>query len=151
MLAAIMSVLSSEEERCEKPGVPQEKLVDIRETINFLTKRLAAFSMVCDPSAPRVNMAQLQRDLNGKRDSCSMMWDVARGFARRVPMTKLVHMDSDIRPYLAALMIAALYHHGKTLKFPQGMKYEILPVKDWENMIMKDAARNYDQWGVIGT
>ena len=33
-------------------------------------------------------------------------------------MTKLIHMDSDIRPYLAALMIAALNYHGETLQIP---------------------------------
>ena len=30
-------------------------------------------------------------------------------------MNKLIHMHSDIRPYLAALMIAALNYHGETL------------------------------------
>ena len=44
-----------------------------------------------------------------------MMWDIARGFAHRVPMTKLVHLDADIQPYLATLMIAALKHHKETL------------------------------------
>ena len=55
------------------------------------------------------------------------MWDVTRGFARRVPMTKLVHLDANIRPYLATLMIATLKHHKKTLKIPDSINYEIVP------------------------
>ena len=33
-------------------------------------------------------------------------------------MTKLIHLDSDIRPYLAALMVAALNYHKEELKVP---------------------------------
>ena len=61
----------------------------------------------------------------------SMMWDVARGSARRVPMTKLVHLDANIQPYLAALMIAAMKHHKETLKIPDSINYEIVPDAEW--------------------
>ena len=37
-----------------------------------------------------------------------LLFDVAHGLARRVPLTKLVELDGDVRPYLAALMVAAL-------------------------------------------
>ena len=60
-----------------------------------------------------------------------MMWDVTRGFAHRVPMTKLVHLDANIRPYLAALMITALKHHKETLKIPDSNNYEIVPDAEW--------------------
>ena len=60
-----------------------------------------------------------------------MMWDVASGFARRVPTTKLVHLDADIQPYLAALMIAALKHHKETLKIPDSINYKIIPDAKW--------------------
>ena len=78
---------------------------------HFLTKHLAALAKLSNPSALSVNMTRLQRDVNGNQVSRSMMWDVTRGFAHRVSMTKLVHLDADIQPYLAALMIAALKHH----------------------------------------
>ena len=56
-----------------------------------------------------------------------MMWDFTRSFARRVHMTKLVHLDANIRPYPAALMIAALRHHKETLKIPDSINYEVIP------------------------
>ena len=79
------------------------------------------------------------------------MWDVARAFARRVPMTKLVHLDANIQPYLAALMIAALKHHKETLKISDSINYEIVPDAEWQNMILRDASKNYNQYGVIGS
>ena len=42
-------------------------------------------------------------------------------------MTKLIHMDSDIRPYLAALMIAALNYHGETLWIPDLLHFQVMP------------------------
>ena len=35
----------------------------------------------------------------------TILFDVARGLARRVLLTKLVELDGDIHPYLAALMV----------------------------------------------
>ena len=60
-----------------------------------------------------------------------MMWDVARGFACRVPMTKLVHLDANIQSYLAAVMIAKLKHHKETLKISDSINYEIIPDAKW--------------------
>ena len=78
------------------------------------------------------------------------MYDVARGFARQVPLTKLVNLDLDIRPYLTSLMISALHRHNDELVIPQGLKFRQVPIEHFENMIMKKAGENYDQWGAIG-
>ena len=42
-------------------------------------------------------------------------------------MTKLIHMDSDIRPYLAALMIAALNYHREILRIPDSLNFQVMP------------------------
>ena len=36
------------------------------------------------------------------------LFDVARGFSRRVPMVRLLEIEPDIRPYLAALIVRAV-------------------------------------------
>ena len=127
MLTAVMKMLAKEEERCESKEVPLTQLEEIHQAINFLTEHLAALVKLSDPSAPSVNMTRLQQDVNGNRALRSMMWDVARSFARRVPMTKLVHLDANIQPYLAALMITALKYHKETLKIPDSINYKIVP------------------------
>ena len=69
----------------------QEK---ISEAICYLAERLAALSWVADPARPKVNMSGFV-DIpygDGKRrgPSRTMMFDIARGLARRVPLTKLI-------------------------------------------------------------
>ena len=56
-----------------------------------------------------------------------MLMDVARSFARRVPITKLIQMDLDVRPYLAALMIAALNYHGEILRILDSLNFQVMP------------------------
>ena len=127
MLATIATILADEEEECQKRGVPPERLNKAQEALNFLTERVAALTQLVEPDAPPVSISSLYRDENGKRASRTMLMDVARGFARRVPMTKLIHMDSDIRPYLAALMIAALNYHGEILRIPDSLNFQVMP------------------------
>ena len=131
MLAAVMKMLAKAEEQCELKEVPHSQIEEICQAINFLTEHLATLTKLRDPSAPSINMTRLQWDVNDNQASRSMMWDVSRGFARRVTMTKLVHLDADIPPYLAALMIATLKHHKETLKTPDSINYEIVPDSEW--------------------
>ena len=92
----------------------------------YLAERLAALTSLVDPSAPSVNNAftpdVIPRGESGRRrgPSRTLLFDVARGLARRVPLTKLV--DGDVRPYLAALMVAALVRAHETLTIPDTLK-----------------------------
>ena len=50
------------------------------------------------------------------------------GLPARVPLTKLVELDGDVHPYLAALMVAtlmvaALAWVGETLVVPEGTRH----------------------------
>ena len=51
-----------------------------------------------------------------------LLFDIARGLARQVPLTKLVELDGDMQPYLATLMVAALMRAHKTLTIPDTLK-----------------------------
>ena len=65
-------------------------------------------------------------------------------------MTKLVHLDADIRPYLAALLVAALYHHKEELLIPEGLNYREIPLEEFKELVSKHANKNYDSWGRLG-
>ena len=94
----------------------------------YLAERLAALTLLVDPSAPSVNNAFTpdvipQGESRRRRGpSCTLLFDVARGLARRVPLTKLVELDGNVRPYLAALMVAALVRADETLTIPDTLK-----------------------------
>ena len=77
-----------------------------------------------DPSAPAVNFVDpLPRGEGGHRrgPQRTLLFDVARGLARRVPLTKLVALDGDVRPYLASLMVAALHRAKDKLVVPNDL------------------------------
>ena len=78
-----------------------------------------------------------------------LLFNVAHGLARRVPLTKLVELDGDVRPYLAALMVATLARVGKTLVVPEGMRISMMTREAFNNMLLKEAGCNYDNYGLV--
>ena len=78
-----------------------------------------------------------------------LLFDVARGLARRVPLTKLVELDSDVRPYLATLMVATLAQVGKTLVAPEGTRISTMTREAFDNMLLKEAGHSYDNYGLV--
>ena len=58
-------------------------------------------------------------------------------------------MDGDVRPYLAALMIAALHKAGDTLVIPDKMAIKRLTEEEFENLLKTEAGRTYDNYGTI--
>lgn len=105
-----------------------------------------------DPSTPAVNFADaLPRGEGGRRrgPTRTMLFDVARGLARRVPLTKLVALDGDVRPYLASLMVAALHRAKDKLVVPEDLQIEAVTREQFENMLAREAGRTYDNYGTI--
>ena len=78
-----------------------------------------------------------------------LLFDVACRLAHRVPLTKLVELDGNIRPYLAALVVAALARAGETLVVPEGTRISTMTREAFANMLLKEAGRNYNNYGLI--
>jgi hypothetical protein len=60
-----------------------------------------------------------------------------------------VQLDGDVRPYLAALMIAALHKAGETLVIPDKMAIKRLTEEEFDNLLKVEAGRTYDNYGTI--
>ena len=78
-----------------------------------------------------------------------LLFNVTRGLAHQVPLTKLVELDSNVHPYLAALMVAALVRAGKTLVVPEGTRISTMTREAFNNMLLKEAGHNYDNYGLV--
>ena len=93
----------------------------------------------------------IPRGKGGKRrgPSRTLLFDVTRGLARRVPLTKLVELDGDVHLYLAALMVAALAQVGKTLVVPEGTCISTMTREAFNNMLLKEAGCNYNNYGLV--
>ena len=81
--------------------------------------------------------------------SRTLLFDVARGLAHRVPLTKLVELDGDVHPYLAALMVATLAWAGETLVVPEGTRISTMTREAFDNMLLKEARQNYNNYGLV--
>ena len=93
----------------------------------------------------------ISRGEGGKRRGLSrtLLFDVTCGLAHRVPLTKLVELDGDVRPYLAALMAATLVRAGETLVVPEGMRISTISREAFDNMLLKEARCNYNNYGLV--
>lgn len=129
MLATVIGVLAKSE---ESPMLPDEDKAEVTEAIQYLAERVATVTKLVDPTAPTVNFADaLPRGEGGRRrgPARTVLFDVARGLARRVPLTKLVALDGDVRPYLASLMVAALHKAKDKLVVPDDLELETVTRK----------------------
>ena len=71
------------------------------------------------------------------------------GLPAASPLTKLVELDGDVRPYLATLMVAALARVGETLVVLEGTRISTMTREAFDNMLLKEAGRNYDNYGLV--
>ena len=120
---------------------------------DYLAKWLATIAALVDKSTPiaATLFNAIPRGEQGKQRGWSrtLLFDVARGLARRVPLTKLVELDGDIRPYLATLMVATLVWAGETLVVPEGTSISMMTREAFDNMLLKEASHNYDNYGLV--
>ena len=81
--------------------------------------------------------------------SRTLLFDVTHGLARLVPLTKLVELDGDVHPYIATLMVATLAQAGETLVVPEGIRISTMTREAFDNMLLKEAGCNYDNYGLV--
>ena len=111
---------------------------------------MAAVVSLVDPSAPAINTTNILPTGSQRRGPArAMLQDIARGLARRVPLTKLVMLHADIRPFLAALMVSALHRAGDELVIPDDMKLQLKTKEEFDNFLRTEAGRTYDNYGMI--
>ena len=77
------------------------------------------------------------------------MFDVARRLAQRVPLTKLVELDGEVHPYLAALMVATLAWVGETLVVSESIQITMMTREAFNNMLLKKVSHNYDNYRLV--
>jgi len=149
MLAGVMGVLSATE---RSPMLSDGDKEVVSDAIRYLAERVATVTSLADPSAPTVNF--VDNVPRGEGGRCrgpgrTLLFDVARGLARRVPLTKLVALDGDVRPYLASLMVAALHRAKDKLVVPNDLEIQTVTREQFENMLVREAGKSYDNYGTI--
>ena len=137
----------------DSPFVAPKDKAQVAKAGGYLAEWLATIAALVDKSTPTVAALfdAIPRGKGGKRKEPSMtlLFHVACRLARHIPLTKLVELDGDIRPYLATLMVAALARAGKTLVVPEGMRISMMTREAFDNMLLKEARCNYDNYSLF--
>ena len=118
-----------------------------------MAKWLATIAALVDKSTPIVAVLfdAIPRGEGGRWRGLgkTLLFDVARRLACRVPLTKLVKLDGDVHLYLTALMVAALAWTGETLVVLEGTRFTTMTREAFNNMLLKEAGHNYDNYGLV--
>ena len=98
-------------------------------------------------SPPRPLSAAL-REIRHNKQPMSL-FDVARTFSRRVPLGKLIEIEPDIRPYLAAILVSAVQQAHEVLRVPSNLAVEVLSPDDFQNHVLRLATTAFKPYGQI--
>lgn len=71
------------------------------------------------------------------------------GIARNVLLTKLVLIDSDLRPYLATQLVAALYKAGDMIRVSKKGDVTELIEKEHENFLENEGTKIYNNYSIL--
>jgi hypothetical protein len=55
-------------------------------------------------------------------DQPQSLFDVSRAFSRRMSLGRILEVEHDVRPYLAAVIVAAMQRANDTLVIPKDLK-----------------------------
>ena len=118
-----------------------------------MAKKLATIATLVDKSTP-VAAALFDAIPKGeggrwRGPGKTLLFDVAHGLARRVPLTKLVELDSDVRQYLATLIVAALGRAAESLVVPEGTHITTMMREAFHNILLKETSYNYNNYGLV--
>jgi len=103
-----------------------------------------------DPSIKALSSEWVPRQSRRKGDTePTTLFDVARRFARKVPLTKLVSLEDDVCPYLACVIIDAILTSNETLVVPANLPLERKPKDKWEEYKATMAGRTYQAYGSL--
>lgn len=103
-------------------------------------------------ASQRTEASGLARELRTARrpgDYTQNLFDVARAFNKRVPMSRLVEIEPDLRPYLASIIIAALQKARETITVPADMPVNRVSQDDFDAHLMRLATRQYPTYGIL--
>ena len=86
-----------------------------------------------------------------KRDAApASLFDLVRGFSARVPLSRLLQVEEDVRPYLAAVVVDAVKQADDALVIPKDLNIIRMEPDQFEDHKLGLAAKQYQPYGILG-
>ena len=67
-----------------------------------------------------------------------------------MPLMKLVELDQDVHPYLAAPMVAAITRAGQVLHVPRRLEVHEVSDTEFDSLLRTMAGQQYHSHGTLG-
>lgn len=78
-----------------------------------------------------------------------MLFNIAKDMAHKMPLIKMVFMDSDPRPHLDELLVAVLYKAWDAICVPEKQNMIELVAKEFESFLVNETAKIYDSFSML--
>ena len=112
-------------------------------------KRL--FTITAFVEGQLVGIQLVPRGLDGRCEPARMLlFDMARTLVKKMPLMKLVELDQEVRPYLAALMVAAMANAGQVLHVTHHLIMHEVPDKEFDELLRTMVGQQYHSYGMLG-
>lgn len=149
---AALCVLGDCLEQAKSTATPAalQRLVEAEElTVDRL---VSLVQWLAAPEARQLATELVPRQAQRRRDNQPLtLFDVARAYTRRVPMSKSLALEPDVRLYLACVLIDAMSRAGEALVVPTSLKLKQVGEAEWERHRVETAGQQYEALGLIGT
>jgi hypothetical protein len=87
-----------------------------------------------------------------RRDSTpATLFDVVKSLRRAVPISRLLELEDELRPYMAAIIVDAINQGGDALVIPEGTKLKELSAEEFENYKLGLAGASYEPYHLLTT
>ena len=115
----------------------------------YLVERLSAITALAEGKSAGARL--VPRGLDGRRKPArTLLFNMARTLAKKMPLMKLVELDQDVRPYLAALMVAAMAKAGQVLHVPRRLSVREVPDQEFDELLRTMAGQQYHSYSMVG-
>lgn len=78
-----------------------------------------------------------------------MLFNIVKDMAHKILLTKLVLIDSDLKPYLAALLVVVLYKVYDMICIPKKGNMIKLIEKEFENFLGNEETKIYNYYSTL--
>ena len=112
-------------------------------------ERLSAITALAEGKSAGIQL--VPHGLDGRRKPArTLLFDVAWTLAKKIPLMKLVELDQDVRPYLAALMVAVMAKAGQVLHVPYRLSMCKVPDQGYNELLRTMAGQQYHSYSTLG-
>lgn len=124
-------------------AVKEEDTQGVQKIDNVANDLIESIEAYYAAAHPHISVVDLVPRKSRRDTAPTTLFDVVRGFARKMPLPRILQLETDVRPYMAAVVVEALRAAGDTLVIPDDLKVRQIPAREFEDRKLDLSAKQY--------